>query len=445
MAAAAAINILPPHINAANLPPQVLAELTNIYSDNGWAIHIRTNGQPNRHPRSWDPNPPNGLPPPTQPITPVGVVFQLQKIGAQSRWYLRRTGYFGYLHPTTRELIGTTILQHRQIKFFINTVLDHLQKYHLHHGNTFATKDKCIALRHLYYLWDKKFQNAYGSNTELAFRRNFNLFLRIVNLPMCALRIVSCRKGEFCMPAKIVRGTDEEDCMHFYRQIGEEWACRLYGVAVPEYSDPLTIVPFEVPGSTNNESFEVSHTLLVEKKCIFHNFFFHNFHMKSNCVIMTGSGFPDTDSRAFAKFMELYVGHQVQGLCDNNPCGVLLLKSYQHTRDEIAPHGMLKTDVGWLGWSPEFGSTFPQVHQTAGYTITDDRALNHLLNPGNQFVSAQGPKYANAARTTFRQDQLETMRQDRVKCNLDDIPTQPLHDAVKFIFDQGHQAYEGLF
>jgi len=446
MAAPAATIHLPPQLNAAILPQAVQDELNAILVDNNWAIEIRDN-EPNKHPKSWQQNPTTNTLLPAQAINPTMVVYQLEKVYSQSRWYFRRTGYFGFLHPITREFIGTTFLHYLQIKFLFSTILVHLKKYHLPYGNRFAGKHIMIPKRHLYYLWQKKFQ--YHTDSQAAFRKIFRLFLRVVNLPMCAMRIVPSPTGVMCMPAKIVRGNDpEQDCMNFIFPIDEEWACRLYNVAVPDYMGTLDIVPHQVPGSTNNASNEVSHTLLIEKKCIFNKFFANDFHRENNCVVMTGSGFPDVNSIAFVKFMELSIGSQVQGLCDNNPFGVLLLKSYQHTKYELALHNMLKTDVGWLGWNPAFGNAFPQVHQTAGYSVTDERVLDHLLDTRNQFVLHQGhnkPKYANAARTAFRQNQMQIMRQTRGKCNLDDIPTQPLLTAVRFIFGQGRNAYEGKF
>ena len=427
---------------ANNIPHAVLAQLIAINNDNNWAIEIREDG-PNKHP-----NPTLiGAPPPTPPITPMRVVVQLQKIYAQSRWYLRHIGHLGFLHPVTREFIPTNYVQYRQIIFFITYVLDHLRTHHLPHGNSFARAARNIPYRRLFYLWEKKFQHGYAPGTgQRVFRRIFALFLKIVNLPMCALRIVGISKGEFCMPAMIVRDGEDQDCMNFHRLISEEWACRLYHVAVPEYSANLAIIPFEDP--VTNTPYQVQHSLLIEKKCVMNTFFINNFHMENNCVVFTGSGYPDTNSKAFAKFIELYYDRQVQGLCDNNPCGVNLLKTYHHTRDEAACNKMLKTDVGWFGLNPAFGLAFPQVHQTLGYSQTDRDILTHLLNENNEFVLGNGPnmpKYANPARATFRRNQLNTMLQDERKCDLDTLPTQPLLDAIKFLLDQGQPVYEGVF
>jgi hypothetical protein len=281
-------------------------------------------------------------------------------------------------------------------------------------------------------LYEKKFQYGRAYATEQAFSTSFKMFLKVVNLPMCAMRIVPCPRGEFCIPAKILRdGGEEEDCMNFSHQIDEEWACRLYHVAVPEYSGNLAIVPLEDP--VTNTPFAVSHSLIIEKKCVYSKFFSNNFHMDNNCIIMTGSGCPDTNSRAFAKYIELYYNRQLQGVCDNNPGGVLLLKSYQHVCDGNPIHNMLKTDVGWFGWSPYFGDALPLVvQQTPGYSVTDRRLIRHLLNEENQFVGPI-PKYASPARTTFRRNQLLIMSQRQEKCNLDVLPTQVLLDAVKFL------------
>lgn len=446
MAASIAAIHLPPNFNAANLTPQAQAELTAIIAQNDWAIDIRPN-EPNKHPLAWKQNPPMNAPQPAPEITPTKVVYQLERVYAQARWYFLNTGHFGFLHPVTKEFIGTTFLHFQQLKFLITTVLDHLTKYHLPHGgHQFAPKKVMLPKRELYYLWHKRFQFAYAVHSyssEELFRRIFNKFLKIVNLPMCAMRIVPCQKGEMSMPAKIVRGPNDpgQDCMNFTCLIDEEWICRLYNVAVPEYMDSLDIEPYEDPDPNSNASYELSHIIVVEKKCVFTRFFNNGFHTENNSVVMSGAGFPDVCSKAYLKYMELLIGSQPQGLCDNNPSGVLLLKSYQHSKDEITPHNMLKTDVGWLGWSPAFGNTFPHVHQHQNYTVTDTRILNHLLNPRNQFVAQQGG-YASPARATFRATQLHIMSTRQRKCNLDEVPTQPLLTAVRYVLGQN---YQGMF
>ncbi|KAL7449099.1 hypothetical protein ACHAWC_001193 [Mediolabrus comicus] len=413
-----------------NLNPAQQQQLQTMAADIDWAITIQE-----KYPR-FDPDP-NRTEIPLPPITRPQVIYQLERILYESRWCIRNMHRTAFLHPVTRQIRLVNFATYRQQRFFITLVLQHLKNDHAGNGNSFAPAAKHISKRELYYKWKIMFKSYYSKKAApRAFDRQFKMFLNIVNLPQCALRIVSEARGQFCMPAKIVRkalGSQDivEDCMFRMRGIGEEFMCRLNRVMVPEYHDvSLEIEPYE--------DYEVKHSLVVEKNCVLRTMFGKEFHMEKDCFIMSGSGFPDTNSRACAKYFELYFKRQIQGFCDNNPSGVLLLNTYQYNKNRVVPHNMFNTDIGWFGFNPAFGECVPQPSQSKSYNFHDEQIIEYLLEPSNRFVATRGTTWANRQRSDYRKMQLQRMMEDDKKNDIEQYSRQALVWAIGGLFKDDH-------
>lgn len=338
--------------------------------------------QPKIHPTLF-----KGTQAPMPTITLQMVLAQLQGIVNQSEQILNLFNLFVFINPTTSTPLVLNIFHYSQYLCLFDLIIDHLSNPIYHPGGNYGPSHKHYALHDLYYDWEEEYGQFYApSYREKAFKKILGDFLNLVDLPMCALRIVGQPKGKFIFHGKIKRNGVTSTTLSTPQNFTEEFACRLFGIAIPDY-----MVTLEFKPAPNHN---VDHLLLVEKNCHMNSMNGRDFHRHNNVFIMSGSGYPDTLSRAGVKYMSLYFNKDVHALCDYNPDGVKLMNSYFHVDDPILSHLVYRTRVRWLGCNPFFMNCFNNLvyNPANAYTAHDDSVIRYLLDPNREFCDNTTPE-----------------------------------------------------
>lgn len=360
---------------AALLPPAAAAAALNTLVP---PIPI-SHGNPNTHPNEFKRSYNNGNPP-VPKITKDMVIATLEGMLQQSDTILNMFNVLVFINPTTLIPVVFDMFHYAQMVFFFDVILSHLKDTTLHPPGQYGHASVHYSFRVLFYDWKDEFGEVYSPCYRRdAFDAIFRKFLNLIDLPMCALRVVPEPKGTLIFHGRIVRNGIPGALLKAPIKIDEEYACRLVGLEVHPYTDTLDFVPEPNHG--------VNYLLLNEKNCTTSAMVSRDFHINNNLLMMSGSGFPDTISRASAKYLSLYFNMDFHGLCDNNPSGVHLLNAYNYVDRPTLPHSMFRTQVRWLGCNPFFMNCFNGLvyNNAHTYSVRDVDIINYLLDPNREF------------------------------------------------------------
>jgi len=130
--------------------------------------------------------------------------------------------------------------------------------------------------------------------------------------------------------------------------------------------------------------------LVIEKEAIYTRLCEDKFFDRCPCIIITGKGFPDLATRACVAILHRGLDIPCYGVCDLNPYGVGVLKTYFKGSVSLGKEAdMYRVPINWLGLRPsqvaELGDDLPeQVFQAL--TDNDEKQLSSLMSECCEFM-----------------------------------------------------------
>ncbi|ESO00224.1 hypothetical protein HELRODRAFT_83227 [Helobdella robusta] len=183
--------------------------------------------------------------------------------------------------------------------------------------------------RDLYYQDPKVFD--YRQSILNSILENVVLLLKV---PRCVLNVYACSKGLMAGNLKLTESNGFTiDCQSFEMGIS---------------------IPSRVESCSKLET-EAQFLLIVEKDASFQRIVEDKFHEKHGpCIIITGKGFPDVNTRLLVKMIWDKFKLPIYCLVDADPHGIEILSTYKYGSKSLCRenHKLAVPNIKWLGILP---------------------------------------------------------------------------------------------